>query len=130
MTSIRVGIVGVGNCAASLVQGVHYYRNTPADSTVPGLMHVDFGGYHVADLEFVAAFDVDAIDYLLKPVEPARLRGPPAEVGQGRRRRAHQDAAGHAGSDRRQPPAGQQRDQPPAERPAPGAGVRAGLLRR
>ena len=60
MTSIRVGIVGVGNCAASLVQGVHYYRNTPADSTVPGLMHVQLGDYHISDIEFVAAFDVDA----------------------------------------------------------------------
>jgi len=60
MTSIRVGIVGVGNCAASLVQGVHYYRNTPADSTVPGLMHVQLGEYHISDIEFVAAFDVDA----------------------------------------------------------------------
>ena len=58
MTSIRVGIVGVGNCAASLVQGVHYYRNTPADSTVPGLMHVQLGDYHISDIEFVAAFDV------------------------------------------------------------------------
>ncbi|GAB4100000.1 inositol-3-phosphate synthase [Sinomonas halotolerans] len=56
---IRVAIVGVGNCAASLVQGVHYYKDAdPADS-VPGLMHVQFGDYHVGDLEFVAAFDVD-----------------------------------------------------------------------
>ena len=60
MTSIRVAIVGVGNCASSLVQGVHYYRNTPADSTVPGLMHVQLGDYHISDIEFVAAFDVDA----------------------------------------------------------------------
>lgn len=60
MTAIRVAIVGVGNCAASLVQGVEYYRNTPADSTVPGLMHVQFGDYHISDIEFVAAFDVDA----------------------------------------------------------------------
>ncbi|MFJ3402900.1 inositol-3-phosphate synthase [Promicromonospora sp. NPDC090134] len=60
MTSIRVGIVGVGNCASSLVQGVHYYRGADPASTVPGLMHVQFGDYHVSDLEFVAAFDVDA----------------------------------------------------------------------
>ncbi|WP_029288484.1 inositol-3-phosphate synthase [Cellulomonas sp. HZM] len=60
MTSIRVAIVGVGNCAASLVQGVHYYADAAADSKVPGLMHVQFGDYHVKDIEFVAAFDVDA----------------------------------------------------------------------
>lgn len=57
---IRVAIVGVGNCASSLVQGVEFYKNTPADARVPGLMHVDLGGYHVSDIEFVAAFDVDA----------------------------------------------------------------------
>ncbi|HLI54845.1 MAG TPA: inositol-3-phosphate synthase [Acidimicrobiales bacterium] len=57
---IRVAIAGVGNCASSLVQGIEYYRNAdPADS-VPGLMHVTLGGYHVGDVEFVAAFDVDA----------------------------------------------------------------------
>lgn len=60
MSSIRVAIVGVGNCAASLVQGVHYYRDADPTSTVPGLMHVRFGDYHVGDVEFVAAFDVDA----------------------------------------------------------------------
>ena len=60
MTSIRVAIVGVGNCAASLVQGVHYYRDTPADQKVPGLMHVQMGDYHVKDIEFVMALDVDA----------------------------------------------------------------------
>lgn len=60
MGSIRVAVVGVGNCASSLVQGVEYYKNAPADSTVPGLMHVKFGEYHVGDVEFVAAFDVDA----------------------------------------------------------------------
>ncbi|EIF01163.1 inositol-3-phosphate synthase [Saccharomonospora glauca] len=57
---VRVAIVGVGNCAASLVQGVHYYRDTDPNSRVPGLMHVQFGEYHVGDVEFVAAFDVDA----------------------------------------------------------------------
>ena len=59
-TEVRVAIVGVGNCASSLVQGVHFYRDAPADSTVPGLMHVKFGPYHVRDVKFVAAFDVDA----------------------------------------------------------------------
>jgi len=59
MGSIRVAIVGVGNCAASLVQGVHYYRDADERQFVPGLMHVNFGGYHVRDIEFVAAFDVD-----------------------------------------------------------------------
>src|SRR5660397_240765 len=60
MTSIRVAIVGVGNCASSLVQGVHFYADADPESTVPGLMHVQFGPYHVRDIEFVAAFDVDA----------------------------------------------------------------------
>ena len=56
---IRVAIVGVGNCAASLVQGVQYYRDADPELTVPGLMHVKFGDYHVNDVRFVAAFDVD-----------------------------------------------------------------------
>ena len=60
MGSVKVAIVGVGNCAASLVQGVHYYRDADATTSVPGLMHVRFGDYHVSDVEFVAAFDVDA----------------------------------------------------------------------
>src|SRR6202035_5742128 len=60
MGSVRVAIVGVGNCASSLVQGVHYYRDADPASRVPGLMHVQFGPYHVRDIEFVAAFDVDA----------------------------------------------------------------------
>src|SRR5919206_519870 len=59
MGSIRVAIVGVGNCASSLVQGVEFYRNADPGARVPGLMHVEFGGYHVRDVEFVAAFDVD-----------------------------------------------------------------------
>jgi myo-inositol-1-phosphate synthase len=57
---IRVAIVGVGNCAASLVQGVHFYADADPSNTVPGLMHVKFGPYHVNDIDFVAAFDVDA----------------------------------------------------------------------
>ncbi|MER7127860.1 inositol-3-phosphate synthase [Streptosporangium saharense] len=60
MGSVRVAIVGVGNCASSLVQGVHYYKDADPGSRVPGLMHVKFGDYHVGDVEFVAAFDVDA----------------------------------------------------------------------
>jgi myo-inositol-1-phosphate synthase len=60
MASVRVAIVGVGNCASSLVQGVQYYQGADPDATVPGLMHVQFGDYHVSDVEFVAAFDVDA----------------------------------------------------------------------
>jgi myo-inositol-1-phosphate synthase len=57
---VRVAIVGVGNCASSFVQGVHYYRDADPSQRVPGLMHVDLGGYHVRDIEFTAAFDIDA----------------------------------------------------------------------
>ncbi|MCA9848957.1 MAG: inositol-3-phosphate synthase, partial [Dehalococcoidia bacterium] len=57
---IRVAIAGIGNCANSLVQGVHYYKDAPEDKFIPGLMHVNLGGYHIGDVEFVAAFDVDA----------------------------------------------------------------------
>ncbi len=60
MSRVRVAIAGVGNCANSLIQGVEYYRNADTATTVPGLMHVDLGGYHVGDITFVAAFDVDA----------------------------------------------------------------------
>src|SRR5215472_4743561 len=60
MGSVRVAIVGVGNCASSLVQGVEYYKDADPLSRVPGLMHVQFGPYHVRDIDFVAAFDVDA----------------------------------------------------------------------
>src|ERR1700712_5024038 len=60
MGSVRVAIVGVGNCASSLVQGVEYYKDADPSGAVPGLMHVQFGDYHVHDIEFVAAFDVDA----------------------------------------------------------------------
>jgi myo-inositol-1-phosphate synthase len=60
MRKVRVAIVGVGNCASALVQGVRYYRDASPDDFVPGLMHVDLGGYHVADVEFAAAFDVDS----------------------------------------------------------------------
>jgi myo-inositol-1-phosphate synthase len=56
---VRVAIIGVGNCASSFVQGVHYYKDADPDAQVPGLMHVDLGGYHVRDIEFTAAFDID-----------------------------------------------------------------------
>jgi myo-inositol-1-phosphate synthase len=57
---VRVAIIGVGNCASAFVQGVHYYRDADPAKRVPGLMHVDLGGYHVSDIEFTAAFDIDA----------------------------------------------------------------------
>jgi len=60
MPKIRVAIVGVGNCASSLVQGVEFYKNAKDDDLVPGLMHVKLGGYHIRDVTFSAAFDVDA----------------------------------------------------------------------
>src|SRR3954468_14626353 len=56
---VRVAIVGVGNCASSFVQGVHHYQGADPAARVPGLMHVDLGGYHVSDIEFTAAFDID-----------------------------------------------------------------------
>src|SRR5215475_7496149 len=59
MGKIRVGIIGVGNCASSLVQGVHYYRNAKDTDFIPGLMHVNLGGYHIRDIEFSAAIDID-----------------------------------------------------------------------
>ncbi len=60
MSTVRVAIAGVGNCASSLVQGVEYYRDADPEDIVPGLMHVELAGYHVRDVEFVTAFDVDA----------------------------------------------------------------------
>jgi myo-inositol-1-phosphate synthase len=57
---VRVAIIGVGNCASSFVQGVHHYRDADPTLDVPGLMHVDLGGYHISDIEFTAAFDIDA----------------------------------------------------------------------
>src|SRR5438477_2506275 len=56
---VRVAIIGVGNCASSLVQGVEFYRDASEDHFVPGLMHVNLGGYHVRDIEFSAAFDIN-----------------------------------------------------------------------
>jgi myo-inositol-1-phosphate synthase len=60
LDKINVAIIGVGNCASSLVQGVHYYRTAEDNQFIPGLMHVNLGGYHVGDIDFVAAFDIDA----------------------------------------------------------------------
>jgi myo-inositol-1-phosphate synthase len=61
MAKLRVAIIGVGNCATSLIQGVEYYKDAKPEDKVPGLMHVQFGDYHISDIEFVAAFDVDAL---------------------------------------------------------------------
>jgi myo-inositol-1-phosphate synthase len=58
MGVVNVAIIGVGNCASSLVQGVHYYKNAKEDEFVPGLMHANLGGYHISDINFVAAFDI------------------------------------------------------------------------
>ena len=71
---VRVAIIGVGNCASSFVQGVHYYRDADPEQPVPGLMHVDLGGYHVSDIEFSAAFDIDA-DKVGKPLHEAIFAG-------------------------------------------------------
>ena len=57
---VRVAVVGVGNCASSFVQGATYYREASPKDFVPGLMHVNLGGYHISDIEFSAAFDVNA----------------------------------------------------------------------
>jgi myo-inositol-1-phosphate synthase len=72
---VRVAIIGVGNCASSLVQGVQYYQNAPEDDFVPGLMHVNLGGYHIRDIEFSAAFDIDA-DKVGKDLSEAIFSGP------------------------------------------------------
>jgi myo-inositol-1-phosphate synthase len=60
MDQVRVAVVGVGNCASSFVQGIEYYKDADPAQFVPGLMHVDLGGYHVRDVVFSAAFDIDA----------------------------------------------------------------------
>ncbi|MCX6658874.1 MAG: inositol-3-phosphate synthase [Candidatus Bathyarchaeota archaeon] len=60
MPNINVAIAGVGNCASAVIQGVHFYRNASEQETVPGLLHVKFGGYHPSDIKFVAAFDIDS----------------------------------------------------------------------
>jgi myo-inositol-1-phosphate synthase len=60
MSEVRIAIVGLGNCASSLVQGLEYYKDADPNESVPGLMHVELGGYHIRDIRIVAAFDVDA----------------------------------------------------------------------
>lgn len=60
MSEIKVAIIGVGNCASALIQGIHYYKEANLDTLIPGLLHVDFGGYHPKDIKVVAAFDVDS----------------------------------------------------------------------
>ncbi len=72
---VRVAIIGVGNCASALVQGVHFYRSAPKDAFVPGLMHPRVGGYHISDIEFTAAFDIDA-DKVGKDLSEAIFAGP------------------------------------------------------
>ncbi len=72
---VRVAIIGVGNCASSLVQGVYFYRHVPDDGVVPGLMHPVLGGYHIRDIEFSAAFDVDA-EKVGKDLSEAIFSGP------------------------------------------------------
>ncbi|MCJ7827419.1 MAG: inositol-3-phosphate synthase, partial [Demequinaceae bacterium] len=72
MAKLRVAIIGVGNCATSLIQGVEYYKDAKPADTVPGLMHVQFGDYHVSDIEFVAAFDVDKKKVGLELVEATK----------------------------------------------------------
>ena len=71
---VRVAIVGVGNCASSFVQGVQYYKDADPAESVPGLMHVDLGGYHVRDIEFTAAFDID-VDKVGKDLSEAIWAG-------------------------------------------------------
>ena len=71
---VRVAIIGVGNCASSFVQGVHYYRDADPTQAVPGLMHVELGGYHVRDIEFSAAFDID-VDKVGKDLSEAIFSG-------------------------------------------------------
>jgi myo-inositol-1-phosphate synthase len=75
MSKVRVAIIGVGNCASSLVQGVHYYQNADEDAFVPGLMHVNLGGYHVRDIEFSAAFDID-VNKVGRPLSEAIFVSP------------------------------------------------------
>lgn len=75
MGKIKVALIGVGNCASALVQGVYFYRHAAENEFVPGLMHVNLGGYHVRDIEFTAAFDVD-VDKVGKDLSQAIFAGP------------------------------------------------------
>ena len=89
MGSVRVAIVGVGNCATSLIQGVEYYKDADPAGNVPGLMHVAFGDYHVSDVEFVAAFDVDAIKVGTTSRTPSGQARMTPSVSRGRADRRH-----------------------------------------
>ncbi len=73
-SKVRVAIIGVGNCASSFVQGLEYYKNADADAVVPGLMHVNLGGYHISDIEISAAFDID-VEKVGKDVSEAIFSG-------------------------------------------------------
>jgi myo-inositol-1-phosphate synthase len=72
---VNVAIIGVGNCASSLVQGVHFYKNARPDDLIPGIMHVDLGGYHISDINFVAAFDID-VNKVGKDISQAIFKPP------------------------------------------------------
>jgi myo-inositol-1-phosphate synthase len=72
---VRVAVVGIGNCAAALIQGVHFYQDAPDDAFVPGLMHARLGGYHVRDIEFTAGFDID-VEKVGKDLSQAIWAGP------------------------------------------------------
>src|SRR5690606_36173368 len=74
LSKVRVAIIGVGNCASSLVQGVQYYKDAGEDDHIPGLMHVNLGGYHISDIEFSAAFDID-VDKVGKDLSEAIWAG-------------------------------------------------------
>jgi myo-inositol-1-phosphate synthase len=72
---IKLAVIGVGNCASSLIQGIEYYKDAGDDESIPGLMHANFGGYHIRDIEIVAAFDVNA-DKVGKDVAEAIYAAP------------------------------------------------------
>ena len=99
---VRVAIIGVGNCASSFVQGVHYYRDADPAEPVPGLMHVDLGGYHVRDIEFSAAFDIDA-EKVGKDLSEAIFAGPEQHAEARRRQAAQARRPGPARDDPRRP---------------------------
>ena len=112
-----MAVIGVGNCASAFVQGVQYYRDADPAESVPGLMHVDLGGYHVRDIEFTAAFDIDADKVgkdlsdgdLLRPEQHDRLRRRVPPIGRG----------GHARHDPRRPralPVGEDHEGPRLDR--------------
>ena len=101
MAKIRVAIVGVGNCASSLIQGIEFYRGATGEAPIPGLMHLDLGGYHVGDIECVAAFDIarGKVGYDLAAAKRAVLLGG-ARIASARSRptfpRAISNAATHS----------------------------------